>query len=106
MADTDLLSDRLWVDTQTFLGQPMLNAFANNGEFITNLADNLSGSSALLSIRGRTSSRRPFTRVQALQNAADQKFLLKKQELERELAETRARLDELQPTRGARDATC
>ena len=105
VADTDLLSDRLWVDTQTFLGQPMLNAFANNGAFITNLADNLSGSSALLSIRGRTSSRRPFTRVQALQNAADQKFLLKKQELERELAETRARLDELQPTRGARDAT-
>ncbi len=103
IADTDLLSDRLWVDTQSFLGQPMLNAFASNGDFITNLVDNLSGSSALLSIRGRLTSQRPFTRVQALQNAADQKFLAKKQELERELAETRSRLDELQPARGSRD---
>lgn len=103
VADTDLLSDRLWVDTQSFLGQPMLNAFASNGDFITNLVDNLSGSSALLSIRGRSTSQRPFTRVQALQSAADRKFLLKKQELERELADTRRRLDELQPSRGARD---
>ncbi|MBU6248270.1 MAG: Gldg family protein [Xanthomonadaceae bacterium] len=103
VADTDLLSDRLWVDTQSFLGQPMLNAFASNGDFVTNLVDNLSGSSALLSIRGRSTSQRPFTRVQALQSAADQKFLLKKQELERELAETRSRLEELQPARGGRD---
>ncbi|MGN6739790.1 Gldg family protein [Dyella sp.] len=103
VADTDLLTDRLWVDTQSFLGQPMLNAFASNGDFITNLVDNLSGSSALLSIRGRSTSQRPFTRVQALQSAADQKFLLKKQELERELAETRSRLEELQPARGGRD---
>ncbi|HEX5305164.1 MAG TPA: Gldg family protein, partial [Dyella sp.] len=103
VADTDLLTDRLWVDTQSFLGQPMLNAFAGNGDFITNLVDNLSGSSALLSIRGRSTSQRPFTRVQALQSAADQKFLVKKQELERELAETRSRLEELQPARGGRE---
>lgn len=104
VADTDLLTDRLWVDTQSFLGQPMLNAFASNGDFITNLVDNLSGSSALLSIRGRSTSQRPFTKVQALQAAADQKFLLKKQELERELADTRSRLEELQPARGPRDS--
>jgi ABC-type uncharacterized transport system involved in gliding motility auxiliary subunit len=102
VADTDLLSDRLWVETQSFLGQPMLSVFANNGDFVTNLVDNLSGSSALLSIRGRSASQRPFTRVRALQAAADQKFLLKKQELERELAETRQRLDELQPGKGGR----
>jgi ABC-type uncharacterized transport system involved in gliding motility auxiliary subunit len=105
VADTDLLSDRLWVETQSFLGQPMLSVFANNGDFVTNLADNLSGSSALLSIRGRSASQRPFTRVRALQAAADQKFLLKKQELERELAETRQRLDELQPAKGGRSST-
>jgi ABC-type uncharacterized transport system involved in gliding motility auxiliary subunit len=105
VADTDLLSDRLWVETQNFLGQPTLSAFANNGDFITNLADNLSGSSALLSIRGRSTSQRPFTRVRALQAAADQKFLVKKQELERELAETRRRLDELQPAKGGHSAT-
>ncbi|PWK81367.1 GldG family protein [Fulvimonas soli] len=96
VADTDLLSDRLWVEAQSFLGQQTLSAFANNGDFLTNLVDNLSGSSALLSIRSRSASLRPFTRVQALQAAADRKFLQKKLELERELAETRRRLDELQ----------
>ncbi|HUA78819.1 MAG TPA: GldG family protein [Dyella sp.] len=103
VADTDLLTDRLWVEAQTsFLDQPMFSAFANNGDFINNMVDNLTGSSALLSIRGRSSSVRPFTRVQALQRAADRKFLQKKQELQNELADTKQRLDELQPAKGGR----
>ncbi|RDI97942.1 ABC transporter [Dyella solisilvae] len=103
LADTDLLSDRLWVSyTQSLLGQPQLSALANNGDLVTNIADNLSGSSALLSIRGRVSSQRPFTRVQALRAAADQKYLAKMQELQRELAVTRTRLSELQPAKTSR----
>ena len=101
IADTDLLSDRLWVEPQTILGQTMMRTFANNGDFVTNLVDNLSGSSALLSIRGRSTSQRPFTRVQALRIVADQKFLQKEQELEQELADTRRRLEELQPAKGS-----
>ena len=105
VADTDLLSDRLWVEPQSVLGQTTLQAFANNGDFVTNLVDNLSGSSALLSIRGRSTSQRPFTRVEALRNVADQKFLQKEHELEQELAETRSRLDELQPSKGSHGST-
>jgi ABC-type uncharacterized transport system involved in gliding motility auxiliary subunit len=105
VADTDLLSDRLWVEPQTILGQTMMRVFANNGDFVTNLVDNLSGSSALLSIRGRSTSQRPFTRVQALRTVADQKFLQKEQELEQELADTRRRLDELQPAKGSQVST-
>jgi ABC-type uncharacterized transport system involved in gliding motility auxiliary subunit len=101
VADTDLLSDRLWVEPQAILGQTMMRVFANNGDFITNLVDNLSGSSSLLSIRGRSTSQRPFTRVQALRNVADQKFLQKERELEQRLADTRRRLDELQPAKGS-----
>jgi ABC-type uncharacterized transport system involved in gliding motility auxiliary subunit len=105
VADTDLLSDRLWVEPQTILGETMMRVFANNGDFVINLVDNLSGSSALLSIRGRSTSQRPFTRVQALRNVADQKFLQKEHELEQELADTRRRLDELQPAKGAHAST-
>lgn len=105
VADTDLLSDRLWVEPQTILGQTMMRIFANNGDFVTNLVDNLSGSSALLSIRGRSTSQRPFTRVQALRTVADQKFLQKEHELEQELADTRRRLDELQPAKGSHGST-
>jgi ABC-type uncharacterized transport system involved in gliding motility auxiliary subunit len=100
IADTDMLSDRLWVEVQPLLGQEQLSAFANNGDFVANLVDNLSGSTALLSIRGRAGSQRPFIKVSALQAAADQKFLVKKRELERELFETKRRLDELQPGKG------
>ncbi|HKT29759.1 Gldg family protein [Dyella sp.] len=106
VADTDLLTDRLWVEAQqSYFGQPMLSAFANNGDFISNMVDNLTGSSALLSIRGRSTSQRPFTRVQALRSAADRKFLQKERELQGELADTKRRLEELQPNKGTRDTS-
>ncbi|WP_250628039.1 Gldg family protein [Pinirhizobacter soli] len=100
VADTDLLSDRLWLVTQNVLGPQVVQAFANNGDFVSNLVDNLSGSSALLSIRGRAGSQRPFTRVEGLRAEADQKYLTKKRELERELFETQRRVAELQPGKG------
>ncbi|MDQ0009964.1 ABC-type uncharacterized transport system involved in gliding motility auxiliary subunit [Luteibacter jiangsuensis] len=105
VADTDLLSDRLWIDVQPLLGQQQLTPFANNGDFVANLVDNLGGSTALLSIRGRVNSQRPFTRVRALQAAADRKFLVKKRELENELYETQRRLAELQPAKNGATPT-
>jgi ABC-type uncharacterized transport system involved in gliding motility auxiliary subunit len=105
IADTDLLSDRLWIDSQPLLGQQQLTPFANNGDFVANIVDNLGGSTALLSIRGRANLQRPFTRVRALQAAADRKFLVKKRELENELYETQRRLAELQPGKGAATAS-
>ncbi|MDR6938330.1 MULTISPECIES: Gldg family protein [unclassified Luteibacter] len=99
IADTDLLSDRLWIDVQPLLGQQQMTPFANNGDFVANIVDNLGGSTALLSIRGRVNSQRPFTRVRSLQAAADRKFLVKKRELENELYDTQRRLAELQPTK-------
>lgn len=96
VADTDVLSDRLWVRVQNFFGQKVLNAFANNGDLFINAVDNLSGSSDLISIRGRASSQRPFTRVEQLKRTADDRFRAKEQELQRELTETERKLTELQ----------
>lgn len=97
VADTDILSDRLWVQSTPFLGERLLSAFANNADFVANIIDNLSGSSALLSVRGRAISQRPFTRVQQLRRTADQKFRVKEHELERELVATEHSLAALQP---------
>lgn len=96
MADTDMLSDRLWVRTQNFFGQKLLNAFANNGDFFVNTVDNLTGSSDLISIRGRGTSNRPFTRVEELKQVADDRFRAKERELQQELTDTERRLAELQ----------
>jgi ABC-type uncharacterized transport system involved in gliding motility auxiliary subunit len=96
VADTDLLSDRLWVQVQNFFGQQIMNAFANNGDFVANAVDNLTGSSALISIRGRATSARPFTTVEALRRGADDRFRATERQLNDELAETERKLNELQ----------
>ncbi|MFZ1392385.1 MAG: hypothetical protein WAS23_12415, partial [Dokdonella sp.] len=96
VADTDVLADRLWVQVQDFLGQKLMNAFANNGDLVLNTIDNLTGSSALISIRGRATSQRPFTTVDALKRSADDRFRAKEQELQGELQETERKLAELQ----------
>lgn len=104
VADTDLLSDRLWVQVQSFFGQRLLNAFANNGDFAINVVDNLSGSSDLLSIRGRATAQRSFTRVDSLRRQAEAQFRDKEQELQTQLAETEQRLLELQDAKQGDDA--
>ena len=96
VADTDLLADRLWVQVQNFLGQKIMNAFANNGDLVLNTIDNLTGSSALISIRGRATSQRPFTTVEALKRSADDRFRAKEKELQQELQETERKLAQLQ----------
>ena len=104
VADTDVLSDRLWVQVQPFFGQQVMNAFANNGDFVVNLVDNLTGSSALISVRGRATSARPFTTVAALRRSADDRYRAKEQELNKELAETERKLNELQTSKTAENA--
>jgi ABC-type uncharacterized transport system involved in gliding motility auxiliary subunit len=96
VADTDILSDRLWARTQNFFGQKLLNAFASNGDWFINAVDNLAGSSDLISIRGRGTSTRPFAKVEELKQAADDRFRVKEQELQRELSDTERKLAELQ----------
>ena len=99
VADTDILTDRLWVRSQNFFGQRLVSAWANNGDFIANSVDNLLGNSDLISMRSRATSSRPFTTVQALEREADAKFRVKEQELQAELQDTEAKLTELQQNR-------
>lgn len=100
VADTDLLSDRFWVqELPSMFGQRLHSAFANNGDFVINALENLTGSSDLISIRGRASYSRPFSRVQQLEREADERFRLKEQELQSELAETERKLGDLQSSR-------
>ncbi|AAU92170.1 GldG family protein [Methylococcus capsulatus] len=96
IADTDLLSDRLWVRSSNFFGRKLLTTFAGNGDLFINAVDNLAGSSDLISIRGRGTSARPFTKVEELKAAADDRFRSKERELQQELGETERKLAELQ----------
>jgi ABC-type uncharacterized transport system involved in gliding motility auxiliary subunit len=99
IADTDFLMDYLWVQTRELFGQRVSQAFASNGDLIANILDNLSGSNALISIRGRASFSRPFERVDALKRQADERLRSKALELQSELRQTETKLTELQSKR-------
>ena len=99
VTDTDILSDRMWVQVQEFFGQQIFNTWANNGDLTINAVDNLTGSSDLISIRGRETSSRPFERVTELRLAADQKFRATEESLQAKLSETEQKLVELQKQR-------
>jgi ABC-type uncharacterized transport system involved in gliding motility auxiliary subunit len=99
IADTDLLMDYMWVQTRELFGQRVAQAFANNGDLVANILDNLSGSSALISIRGRATFSRPFERVEALRRQADDRLRSKALELQSELQQTESKLTELQSKR-------
>ncbi len=103
-ADTDLLTDYLWVRSQSLFGQRVSQAFANNGDLVLNALDNLAGSADLISVRGRATFTRPFDRVDALRRAADDRFRAKEQELERQLRETEEKLTSLQSRRSDKSA--
>ncbi|MCZ6502751.1 MAG: Gldg family protein [Gammaproteobacteria bacterium] len=100
VADTDILSDRLWVQVQNFFGQQIATPWANNGDLIVNALDNLGGSSALISIRSRGRFTRPFDVVQKLRREAETRYLQNANDLQARLAETERKLGELQSTTG------
>ncbi|MBI1237782.1 MAG: ABC transporter [Alphaproteobacteria bacterium] len=98
MADSDIFDDRFWVQVQQFLGQRMAVPIADNAAFVLNAAENLLGSSALISLRTRASSTRPFAVVDELRRRAETRYLAEQQRLEAKLDETQSRIDALQRT--------
>jgi ABC-type uncharacterized transport system involved in gliding motility auxiliary subunit len=103
-ADTDMLTDFLWVRTQNVFGQHVEQQFANNGDLVLNTLDNLAGSADLISVRGRASFARPFDRVERLRHIADDQFRAKEQELEQQLRDTEEKLTALQSHRNDKSA--
>ncbi len=96
VADTDVLTDRMWVRADNVLGQRLFTAFASNGAMVVNALDNLLGSTDLISVRSRGTFARPFDRVEELQAAADASYREQEQALQRELEETERRLTALE----------
>jgi ABC-type uncharacterized transport system involved in gliding motility auxiliary subunit len=103
-ADSDLLSDYLWVHETDLFGQPMAQAWASNGDLVLNALDNLTGSSDLISVRGRAGFTRPFLRVQALQREANARFHVQEEQLQQELQQTEQQLTLLQSKRNDKTA--
>lgn len=100
-ADTDVLSDRLWVNERQQRGQTVRESFAGNGDMVANAVENLLGSDALIGIRGEGTSARPFTRVEDLEREAANQFREKEREVREALEETEQRIETLRSGREA-----
>lgn len=95
VADTDMLADRFWVDIQDFVGQHVAVPNANNGDLVTNAIDTLSGGDDLIGLRTRGTAVRPFTLVQDIQRAADERYQDTEKGLEKQLKETQDKIRQL-----------
>ena len=98
IGDADMLSDRNWLQKQNVLGRSVAQAFANNGDFLLNAVEQMAGGVALADLRSRTVSWRPFTRIDALERAAEERFLAKQQELTQRIADTEKKLKDASST--------
>ncbi|GAB54420.1 hypothetical protein GPUN_0267 [Glaciecola punicea ACAM 611] len=96
IADADIAADRFWVQSSNFFGQMVSTPFANNGDFIINTLENLSGSDGLIGIRSRATFDRPFTRVQVIRLIAEENFRAQEKRLQKQLEQTEKALAQLQ----------
>ena len=101
VADSDMLDDRFWVDFKDFYGRRVAVTRADNGAFLINALENLSGSNDLVSLRSRGRSARPFIKVAALKEAAEKQFRSKERALQIKLSEAGQKISELQQQKEA-----
>lgn len=95
VADTDLLTDRLWLQEQQRQEHSLLSSWADNDAFVINSLDYLAGSDALISLRSRGRFSRPFSVVDELQRQAQIRFVSTYRQLSQSLAETGRAVEKL-----------
>jgi ABC-type uncharacterized transport system involved in gliding motility auxiliary subunit len=105
VADSDILADRFWITQQDFFGQREAVPFSDNGPFVANLIDTLAGSDALLGLRARGTTVRPFTLVDQMQAEAEAKFRKTEQALQAHLDELQKKLASLRTGAGGTGGT-
>jgi ABC-type uncharacterized transport system involved in gliding motility auxiliary subunit len=104
VGDADMLYDRFWVQSSDFFGERVDVPTSSNADFVINALENLADADALIGLRGRGTSYRPFTLVEALRRDAEAQYRAKEQQLQQRLKELQQQLQGIQPkgeTQGA-----
>lgn len=101
VADADLLADDYSARAVNFFGRTLYEPFNDNLNFTLNLAEQLSGDPALVGLRGRGKFERPFDRVLAMEQAAQERWQEEEAKLQQKLAAAQQRLNELQAAKSA-----
>jgi ABC-type uncharacterized transport system involved in gliding motility auxiliary subunit len=96
VSDADMLADQFYVQRGNLFGLPISEMFNDNLIFLSNTAEILTGSDALIGLRSRGKMERPFTAVLALKKNAQERWLSKEKELVRRIEETNRKLRRLE----------
>jgi ABC-type uncharacterized transport system involved in gliding motility auxiliary subunit len=95
IADTDMLDDRLWIESHNFFGRRLLTPFANNGDLVADAADVLAGGEDLVGLRSRGTGARPFEVVDEIERNAQARYSAEERALQQKLKATETQLAEL-----------
>jgi ABC-type uncharacterized transport system involved in gliding motility auxiliary subunit len=95
VADTDLLNDQIVAQVQNFFGQRFIQPRFDNLTFVQSLVEKLSGDSNLIAVRSRATVNRPFTVVQKMEAAAQERYRGEMNSVMARQAEIETKLNEL-----------
>ncbi|MEC8237429.1 MAG: GldG family protein, partial [SAR324 cluster bacterium] len=104
-SDIDFISDDFSVQKMNFLGQRIIQPANDNLNLMLNAVEHLSGNEALMSIRSRGQSARPFTRLEVMQVEAQMKFQDEESRLQETLKQVQNQLDTLLESAGKKGET-
>lgn len=103
VGDADMLFDRVALQPiQTLFGTAYAPANGNLS-FVQNAVEQLTGDNNLIAVRSRATLNRPFTRIKAMETAANEKFQSEIKRLEDSKAEAQRKINELQQQKKDKD---
>lgn len=103
VADTDLLSDRMWLYNEKRQGKITTKSWSDNATFVLNTLDNLSGPQTQINLRTPELSSPPLNLLARLRKEADDNFANTASEVEQHLAQLERELANLRDTGIASD---
>ena len=96
IADTDMLSNRFWIDGRRFASSGEIQAISSNANFLLNAIELYGGRGELINLRNRGKFSRPFKLVEELRRKAESKHREQEKELRAKLEETENRLEQIE----------
>ena len=95
VADTDFIYDSFWSKGRTILENNYFIPIYDNGNFILNSLDYLSGNNDLISLRGKVHKRRNFEDFENMRKENIRQFRLKEHDIFNKINHTKAALTEI-----------
>ncbi len=103
VADADMVYDRFALRQINSPFGTLSMAMNGNLNFAQNAVEQLCGDNNLIAVRSRAVQNRPFTRIKAMETAANERFQSEIKRLEESASEAQRRINELQQQRKDKD---